>query len=71
MTGDPTPEVVDVADAIMTDRARRQALTDMNSTRTISDMDYLRRIQPNMLGCMQGYANLASSRGSAVASVSP
>jgi phosphohistidine swiveling domain-containing protein len=52
----PALEVASVSDAIMLDRARFVALCDLHRRGTITDIDLLCRIQPNMLGWLQGYA---------------
>jgi len=62
MSRTPLPEIIDVADAIMTDGARWEVLTSLHATGAISDVEYLRRIEPNMLGHMQGYGIDPESR---------
>lgn len=62
LSGDSEPEIVDLADAIMTDRARWEALTGMHAAKIMSDRDYLQEIEPNMLGHMQRYTLDPQSR---------
>lgn len=68
LTGSHEPQVASVSEAIMTDRGRLVALCDLYQRGIITDIELLRRIQPNMLGSLEGYGadpstHLATVRG--------